>query len=345
MSRQRVRQSSLNESFVGTAGEEVHARRLGLFAAGCLVHVFSCCVSVPFLFGVGTPLGILNAFIYTWLSLMFVFNYWHVMSVSPGFVEPTGLTEQSGFFIDNKKLGPKFCQVCKLWQPPRVHHCVTCNKCVHRMEQHCYIIGNCVGLSNVAYFYIAMVYELIGAVYLFLATLLFVLNTNKEHFFEGGLMAGLLSKAAYAVVGLSSLFLAFVMHIWSVMGPLPSVSLLIASVNLIFSLVYCLPKIITISTGASGVEWSCQVVDYIAIAEDAWLPVPWNFYCETLSNNLKGILGANYIERLLLPVKGTPLTDGFNYSANKRALRFLESKLGAMQINQTGACTKTLFTL
>jgi hypothetical protein len=40
------------------------------------------------------------------------------------------------------------CPKCGLPKPLRAHHCGKCNRCVLRMDHHCPVIGNCVGLRN-----------------------------------------------------------------------------------------------------------------------------------------------------------------------------------------------------
>lgn len=42
----------------------------------------------------------------------------------------------------------KECPKCKVWKPPRAHHCKTCKKCIFRMDHHCEWVNNCVGSHN-----------------------------------------------------------------------------------------------------------------------------------------------------------------------------------------------------
>ena len=58
-----------------------------------------------------------------------------------------------------------YCDKCEYLKPPRTHHCSICNKCVLRMDHHCPWINNCVGLNNHKYFYLFMVWIILGCVF------------------------------------------------------------------------------------------------------------------------------------------------------------------------------------
>ncbi|KAL1492831.1 hypothetical protein ABEB36_011013 [Hypothenemus hampei] len=60
------------------------------------------------------------------------------------------------------------CKKCIAPKPPRAHHCSVCNKCVLKMDHHCPWLNNCVGHRNHRYFYLYMVYMVLGVFFLIL---------------------------------------------------------------------------------------------------------------------------------------------------------------------------------
>ena len=46
-----------------------------------------------------------------------------------------------------------FCRTCKVFQPPRCHHCSFCKTCVLELDHHCMWLGTCLGRRNYGAFY------------------------------------------------------------------------------------------------------------------------------------------------------------------------------------------------
>ncbi|KAI9012845.1 DHHC palmitoyltransferase-domain-containing protein [Gaertneriomyces semiglobifer] len=46
----------------------------------------------------------------------------------------------------------RWCKKCKVYKPPRSHHCSMCNRCVLKMDHHCPWLNNCVGHRNLPHF-------------------------------------------------------------------------------------------------------------------------------------------------------------------------------------------------
>ena len=55
-----------------------------------------------------------------------------------------------------------FCKKCNKDRPERSHHCSCCDKCILQMDHHCPWISNCVGEKNLKYFYLLLLYAILG---------------------------------------------------------------------------------------------------------------------------------------------------------------------------------------
>ncbi|CAG9311695.1 unnamed protein product [Blepharisma stoltei] len=49
--------------------------------------------------------------------------------------------------------------------PEGTFHCSTCETCILSMTQHCYFTNNCIGKQNFKYFYLFMIWVLIGSLF------------------------------------------------------------------------------------------------------------------------------------------------------------------------------------
>ncbi|XP_060084306.1 palmitoyltransferase ZDHHC21-like [Ylistrum balloti] len=55
----------------------------------------------------------------------------------------------------------KYCEICKMYQPPRTHHCDTCEACILKRDHHCFMVGNCIGFKNQRYFVVLTFYAVL----------------------------------------------------------------------------------------------------------------------------------------------------------------------------------------
>lgn len=60
-----------------------------------------------------------------------------------------------------------WCNKCKLYKPPRTHHCKQCQTCVLGMDHHCPWTNNCVGHYNTPHFMRFLLWTLGGTAYTF----------------------------------------------------------------------------------------------------------------------------------------------------------------------------------
>jgi len=58
-----------------------------------------------------------------------------------------------------------YCKKCRMYRPPRCHHCSVCNRCVLQMDHHCLWMNNCIGLNNYRSYCLTLVYLCIGMIY------------------------------------------------------------------------------------------------------------------------------------------------------------------------------------
>ncbi|KAH8835526.1 zf-DHHC-domain-containing protein [Flagelloscypha sp. PMI_526] len=85
---------------------------------------------------------------------MLLWNYYLCVVSDPGSVPTHWKPDENDDGFEVKKISgqPRFCRTCKVYKPPRAHHCRQCNRCVLRMDHHCPWIDNCVGHTNYGHF-------------------------------------------------------------------------------------------------------------------------------------------------------------------------------------------------
>jgi len=60
----------------------------------------------------------------------------------------------------SKTIKENTCRICTLIKPERTSHCKTCRKCVKKLDHHCSIVNNCVGLRSYKIFINMLVYSI-----------------------------------------------------------------------------------------------------------------------------------------------------------------------------------------
>ncbi|KAE8711031.1 putative protein S-acyltransferase 16 [Hibiscus syriacus] len=117
-----------------------------------------------------TSPGMINALVYTGISVMCVFNYAVAILADPGWVPSAYMpdiedSKVSIHEIKRKGGDLRYCQKCSHFKPPRAHHCRICKSCILRMDHHCVWINNCVGHANYKAFFVSVVYAVIACFY------------------------------------------------------------------------------------------------------------------------------------------------------------------------------------
>ncbi|CAN3374003.1 hypothetical protein DIURU_001383 [Diutina rugosa] len=100
-------------------------------------------------------------------------------------------------WIDRTKgVTVKYCPTCKIWRPPRVSHCASCDICVINHDHHCVFLNNCVGKRNYRYFLwfllSAVVTTLFMAIMSFVHIFWYLISDNDTHTIKS--FGGSLSK-------------------------------------------------------------------------------------------------------------------------------------------------------
>jgi len=88
---------------------------------------------------------------------LFFFNllaaFYQCIMIDPGVVPPNW-----GFYMGDETKRRRYCKMCNVWKPDRVHHCSICNRCILNMDHHCPWINNCVGFYNRKFFMLLLAY-------------------------------------------------------------------------------------------------------------------------------------------------------------------------------------------
>ena len=58
----------------------------------------------------------------------------------------------------------RICSKCKTFRPPRAHHCSQCGRCILRYDHHCMCFRSCIGLGNLKFFFLFLLWGLLTAV-------------------------------------------------------------------------------------------------------------------------------------------------------------------------------------
>ena len=101
-------------------------------------------------------------FINALLVFMFLWSYLTAAMTNPGKMDQRICAD-----AEADQTSRWFCKKCKVMKPLRCHHCRRCNRCVLKMDHHCYWIDNCVGLYNMKYFYLTLLYGTLGTFFMF----------------------------------------------------------------------------------------------------------------------------------------------------------------------------------
>ncbi|XP_003747453.1 palmitoyltransferase ZDHHC20-like [Galendromus occidentalis] len=132
--------------------------------------------------------------------------------------------------------GLNLCMRCRLFVPPRAHHCRICGRCILRMDHHCPFFGNCIHFGNMKFFLLTLIYAFVSCAFI-VTTLYTIMHGPYPHFDKTNRrlseMDEYLLTAVFAISMASSLaigaFLAYCL--WHVFRNSTPVELFIAIKN------------------------------------------------------------------------------------------------------------------
>lgn len=139
------------------------SRFLGPFfivAVTCLttsVVVIAYYIGLPFWWKKSPEMTIVLLIIGNWLLLNVSFHYFMAAKTDPG-IPPS----------DQAYNAVGICKKCLIPKPPRTHHCSICNKCILKFDHHCPWLNQCIGHHNHRYFFLYMIYTVIGVSFVML---------------------------------------------------------------------------------------------------------------------------------------------------------------------------------
>ncbi|KAK3184374.1 hypothetical protein Dsin_031660 [Dipteronia sinensis] len=76
-------------------------------------------------------------------------------------------TRRKKITVNGVELKLKYCQICKIFRPPRSCHCAVCDNCVEKFDHHCPWIGQCIALRNYRFYLAFVISALIFFMYIF----------------------------------------------------------------------------------------------------------------------------------------------------------------------------------
>ena len=97
---------------------------------------------------------------YVWFNI--TFNYFAVMLTSAGKAFTVEELEMEGYSAAEVDI----CRKCRRLKCDGTHHCSTCQCCIRLLSHHCNVVNNCIGLNNFSYYYLFLVYSVIGTIFM-----------------------------------------------------------------------------------------------------------------------------------------------------------------------------------
>ncbi|XP_072966763.1 probable protein S-acyltransferase 15 [Typha angustifolia] len=132
--------------------------------------------------GLESSPGLVNAVIFSWFAFMCFVSFFVAAFTDPGGI-PSSFAPEMEDPQREHGVNSRYCGKCRLYKPPRSHHCRVCKRCVLKMDHHCVWISNCVGYGNYKPFIIFVFHAAIASIY---SMVIFTCDIfQKDHHFDG----------------------------------------------------------------------------------------------------------------------------------------------------------------
>lgn len=142
---------------------KIFSRFLGPFFVFSVICLTAAVVFIAF--WIGLPYWLNKSFEMT--VILLIFGHWLLINVSFHYVM-AAVTNPGGTPRDRVFNAVGICKKCLVPKPPRTHHCSICKTCILKFDHHCPWLNQCIGHYNHRYFFLYMVYTVIGVAYLML---------------------------------------------------------------------------------------------------------------------------------------------------------------------------------
>ncbi|XP_029438099.1 palmitoyltransferase ZDHHC13 isoform X2 [Rhinatrema bivittatum] len=90
-----------------------------------------------------------------------IYNFYKTWTTDPGYIK-TSEEERKQTIVTLAEAGcldyRMFCTSCLVKKPLRSNHCIICNFCVAKFDQHCLWTGHCIGAGNHLYFVLFLIF-------------------------------------------------------------------------------------------------------------------------------------------------------------------------------------------
>jgi len=292
-----------------------------------ITPVYGNLVAMPKLLDARSVNGLCSRFanyVFTiWISVMFVYNFFMTQFTDPGGCasvrppqEVTGqhelvLVEGSGEGGKERctlLYAPGWCELCQHWKTPRSHHCSVCQRCVLRMDHHCPITGNCIGMKNHGHFLLFYIFALVGLTYSIGVCLVAILYGHWRMTPQTKALQDSVLVVTQGLIGIPGLLVQVFLKILVAAGGEVAFQTVFTAVAWVFVLACGCSALHLASKNTTLLEMSFPNKEWVQLKPKVYCPLGPGFYNCGWKQNFREVLGERWLLRLLLPVRGGPLS-------------------------------------